>query len=393
MIESLVAYRDASIPPLINLDVTDLKRLQGIRQREIDGLHNSDAGQKLTKAGNSLRELKHRQMLSEKLQDLRVYVEGMKWAAQARRTLGTTAAITSEYNKLFKELVTEKFRALFEEILSRFECNMRVTVETKGYKGETVRHIVLHNDKFGRDYALEQILSDGEKRAVAIADFLAELTLDENSNGVILDDPVTSLDERWKNTLARHLVELAKLRQVIIFTHDLAFLYHVKSNSEELDVDVVTHWIQREDGQPGFVYQNNSPVCEKDYKSANIARELYSKAKVLAPAEQQAVLQQGFGALRTSYEALIIFDLFNGVVGRFEEAISFGRLEGVCVDKRLVEKIIQRMEAISRYIDAHLHSDTFARAKPSLDTLREEIEAFETIRKQQQLAKKDEHAT
>jgi wobble nucleotide-excising tRNase len=223
---------------------------------------------------------------------------------------------------------------------------------------------------------------------VAIADFLTEVSLDQDSNGVILDDPVTSLDEKWKGTLARYLVEQAKARQVIVFTHDLSFLSHIKAESEELSIGVVTHWIQREDGQPGFVYLNNSPVCEKDYKSANIANELYSKAKNMAPAEQQTVLQQGFGALRTSYEALIIFGLFNGVVGRFEETISFGRLKEVCIDKELVEKIIQRMEVLSRYIDAHLHSDAFAGVKPSRDTLREEIDAFEAIRKQLQELKK-----
>jgi hypothetical protein len=189
-------------------------------------------------------------------------------------------------------------------------------------------------------------------------------------------------------------VEQAKTRQVIVFTHDLSFLYRIRVHAEELAVHVTSHWIREEDGNPGFTYMNDSPVCEKDFKSARIAREMYSKAKDMSPANQQSVLQQGFGAVRTSYEALIIFELFNEVVGRFEERISFGRLKDVRVNQELVTRIIKRMEILSQYIDAHLHSDTFTSAKPTSDNLLEEILAFEDIRKkQQELRKKPDQAT
>jgi len=146
--------------------------------------------------------------------------------------------------------------------------------------------------------------------------------------------------------------------------------------------------VREENGRPGFVYLDNSPVCEKDYKSAKIANDYYVKAKDAKPAEQQALLQQGFAALRTSYEALIIFDMFNDVVARFEERLSFGRLKDVRVDLTLVEEIIRRMETLSRYIEGHSHSDAFASAKPSPGTLLEEIRAFESIRVAQKELKK-----
>ena len=37
-------------------------------------------------------------------------------------------------------------------------------------------------------------LSEGEKGAVALADFLTEVALDTTSNGIILDETLTSLD-------------------------------------------------------------------------------------------------------------------------------------------------------------------------------------------------------
>jgi hypothetical protein len=203
--------------------------------------------------------------------------------------------------------------------LSRFKEGMQVTIATKGVKGVTVRQVALRSEAFPGGYNVDRILSDGEKRAVAIADFLTEATLDKAGGGIILDDPVTSFDNRWKGTLAECLAEQAVHRQVVVFTHDLSFLYHLKSHARKLSVDVATHWMRTEGGRPGFVYLDSGPDCEKDYKSADIARRLYSEAKNLPPIEQQAKVQQGFGALRTSYEALIIFGMFNEVVGRFDD--------------------------------------------------------------------------
>jgi len=375
-------------PPLINVDLTELQKLVNLRQDEVVQLEKSDIGQRLANAERSLRELKHRQILSEQLTQINAYVEKRKWAVRARQSLGSTRTITTKYNELFKELVTDRYRALFEETLKRFRKDIKVTIETRGFKGETVRQVVLNPNSFRAGFSVDQILSEGEKRAVAMADFLTEAALDQHNNGIILDDPVTSLDNRWKSILAECLAELARTRQVIILTHDLSFLYRIKERANELAVDIVTHWIREENGQPGFVYLNNSPVCEKDFKSTTIAMDCYSKAKDAPPAEQQIFLQQGFGALRTSYEALIIFDIFSDVVARFGERISFGRLKEVRIDQNLVDQIIHRMETLSEYIDAHLHSDTFGSVKPSPATLLEEIEAFESIRQTQKQLKK-----
>jgi len=48
-------------------------------------------------------------------------------------------------------------------------------------------------------FQFDQILSEGEKRAVAIADFLTEAALDRHNRGIILDDPVTLWTMNGKN--------------------------------------------------------------------------------------------------------------------------------------------------------------------------------------------------
>jgi beta-phosphoglucomutase-like phosphatase (HAD superfamily) len=145
--------------------------------------------------------------------------------------------------------------------------------------------------------------------------------------------------------------------------------------------------------RPGYVYLDNSPTCERDYESAKFARDYYVKARNAPPAEQERLLQQGVGALRTSYEALVIYGLFNEVVKRFEERVSFDRLKDVCTDRDIVDEVIERMAALSRFIEAHLHSDNYAAEKPSPDVLLQEIDAFEALQKKQKERKRDSAVT
>jgi recombinational DNA repair ATPase RecF len=383
-VESLRSVKMRALPPLTDLETQDLKAVVSARREEINQLLNSDIGQRLTDAEGAFRRLQHRRVLGGRMRDLRSFVERKRWANRAFQFLGSTRPITTKYNELFERLVTTRYATSFAQTLKRFKEDLSVGIETRGFKGETVRQIVLNPRTYRQAFSVDQVLSDGEKRAVAIADFLTEASMDESKQAIILDDPATFFDGQWKNELADCLTEMAKDRQVVIFTHDLAFLYRVKERSKELGVSIATHWIREEGGQAGFVYGDNSPVCEREYRSANKAWEYYAKAKCLDPAEQQSLLQLGFGALRTSYEALIIFDVFNEVVGRFEERISFGRLRQVCVDPALANDIVTRMEVLSRYIEAHLHSDTFASTKPTIEDLHREITSFETIRKKQQ---------
>jgi hypothetical protein len=380
MIDSLKKGEKCQIAPQIAVDLTDVSRLVNIREQEIEHLNKSDAGRELRQAEAALRLLRHRLALRTHLPAIRNYVERRKWAIKANRNLGSTRSITTEYNDLFKELVTDSYTAKFTALLKRFGPDIKVTIEARGSKGETVRQLVLRKSSSTNTFTVERVLSDGEKKAAALADFLTEVSLDDSSGPIVFDDPVTSLDNDWKEVFAACLAEEAKARQVTVFTHDLAFLYLLKNGAEKGNLNVVSHWIRAENGKPGFVYVNNSPACEKDYKSAVFAREFYSKAKDLQPAEQQRMLQQGFGALRTSYEALIVFGLFQGVVRRFEERISFDQLKDIRVDESIMQDIVIHMSDLSRHIDAHLHSDAMMTRKPTPADLLKEINAFESIR-------------
>lgn len=390
LVGSLRAGELRQLPPLIPFDSADILHLASVIQGEIRALEGSKDGERLAECQASLRGLEHRRALSSCLPAVEDYVRGRRWASRAQDELGTTAGITRKYNELFESLVTDRYKATFQSLLRQFGRNLRVTVETVGRKGQTVRQIALTPEDFPSRPSISSVLSDGEKRAVALADFLAEAETDDPCDGLVLDDPVTSFDAGWKKGLARYLCQQASAgRQVVLFTHDLAFLYDVHRGATELGVAESTHWIQKIEGKPGFLFVNNSPATERDFRTARYANELWLKSKDLGPVEQQRAIEQGFGALRTSYEALVIFHLFEGVVERFEERLRLDNLARVNFDSELARRISEGWGRVSRFIDAHLRSDRYAAEKPTREDLRREINAFDELRARVRGAKKE----
>ena len=79
---------------------------------------------------------------------------------------------------------------------------------------------------------LDAVLSEGEQTALGLAGFLTEVESDPSNSAVVFDDPVTSLDHVRQERVARRIVELGIRRQVIIFTHDIAFMVDIKRAAE-----------------------------------------------------------------------------------------------------------------------------------------------------------------
>ena len=379
----VAALATEQIPPqqaAQSFDFTGIDDVISCREAEISRLEGQDQQAVLGTLEPQLRELQHRKLLSLHVAEVVGWIDSQQWADRAEQALGSTRHITAQYNELFKLLVTDKYRQTFEAILAKLKRQVEVTIATHGQKGETYRQLVLSPGVFQQKAPIERVLSDGEKRAVALADFLTEVSLDLAASVIVLDDPATFLDRDGKDALAALLVEQARTHQVIVFTHDLLLLHRLESRAKEMSVGIQAHWIRREGDEPGYVYLNNSPINEGDYKNAKFAREFCERAKKAEPAEQEHLLQAGFAALRTSYEYFIIYRLFGGVVTRWER-VSPDRMKDAILDRSIADKVVAKVAELSRYIGAHLHSDEFASEKPTPENLADAIEVYESLRK------------
>jgi hypothetical protein len=389
---SLLSRNKIDVSDLISSFETEIESIIRNIEDELQRLKSVNLDEEILKLTSERLLLEHREILEQILPQVVSYIERLQWIEKAKKAGGNTARITKFHNQLFSSLVTDRYIELFEQNLKSLGRPLKVKVQTKGKKGDTLKQIILVADETAKNIAKpEKVLSEGEKRAVALADFLTEVELDTSSDGIILDDPVTSLDLDWREAIAKVLVSQAEHRQVIVFTHDLPFLHYLMEFSDGKSIKTFTHWVKRGDidDMPGYTYINNSPALEKSYKKASIAKEWFEKAKSASAEDQEKYLKEGFGALRTSYEAFIVFDMFNEVVMRFNERISFGRLEGIVWSDEISEFVIKKCETLSRYIEGHLHSDAFAAKKPTLDLLKQEINDFENIQRQLKELKKN----
>lgn len=365
-------------PPLVQIDAL----LTRLREEQLE-LTTSNPTERVNTLEGDQRRYQHRQLLCRLLPAIETYLQGLRWAARAETALPSTNHITRKQTDLFNTLVTDEYVRRFTTDLQRLGRPFIIHPTTRGIKGRTFHSLELKTPSTHPGATADNVLSEGEKRAVALADFLTEVSLDPLATGIVLDDPVTSLDAQWKEHIATRLVEEARERQVIIFTHDLHFLHLITEASQDIP-STEFHWIKRgdEDDRPGYVFLQNSPATEKAFSSAKIARDHYAEAKDLPPAQQQSTLQQGFGALRTSYEVLVQEVIFNNVVRRFDERLRIERLEGVVLDPTVLNTVLTKTGLLSRYIDAHSHSDEYSADMPTPANLLAEIEAFEVLKRE-----------
>ncbi len=176
-----------------------------------------------------LLDLEARQYLSkEKTTVLRI-LKQMKikhYCEECTKCLNTRS-LTDTQNHLMAKAVTSKLREKLSKELKKLNVDyLGLDVANKGEKGSTLIGLQMSEGNPKSVY-LSDILSEGEQRAVAIASFLAEIEATGFQSGIVFDDPVSSLDHRFRERVAKRLVEEAKKRQVIVFTHDIVFLLEI----------------------------------------------------------------------------------------------------------------------------------------------------------------------
>lgn len=195
-----------------------------------------------TEAGSPVRaallaertELSDRQWLSGIKADVLAEIERLKQIArlEAAQRDTTTNRITTKSTEIAQALVTDALRTRFTREVASFEiAGLAVELRQQSSAQGVPRFKVALTRK--PTAAVGQVLSEGEHRCVALAAFMAELATTENKSGIVFDDPVSSLDHMHREAVAKRLVTEAARRQVIVFTHDLAFLFELNRAADD----------------------------------------------------------------------------------------------------------------------------------------------------------------
>lgn len=360
------------------IDLEKHKRILNKVDASIKVLKDSKEDLELAKYHKIKTLYDHREKLQSRINKIEKFINNQKWISDAKKLnwQSLKLQITSIEKQLSIKYFNQSYIDTFNSECQKLHGEFGINVEARSSEAKTNRKFVIEGVK------PSSILSEGEQKVIAIADFLSEMTLSEINRGLVFDDPVNSLDETRKSEIAKRLVQESAVKQTIVFTHDLVFVSSLIGFCSDLKIDYCCHWIENRNGKVGQVWLNNSPSYEKEYRNAEPAKKIYSEAKKedCPPEQREFLIKSGFTALRTCYEVLVINDLFKNVVQRFNERVSLDALKEVYFDSQLIDELQDNYAQCCRYMEGHTHSDKYAYKKPELNNLNEEIKRYESIR-------------
>ncbi len=344
---------------------------------------------KLQELGNTVSLLKHKLKFLELASDIEKFIKIQKWVAgaiSAEKTI-SSRPITDKQKKIFNEYFTKEYQQTFFKEAQKLHVNFKIDIKAEGRSGKSLRKLDVFN------HSPAEVLSEGEQRAIALADFLTEIEVCSLKGGIVFDDPVNSLDHERKSYIAKRLVDESSRRQVIIFTHDISFLFDLLNEAERQKLkekqDFFCHWIEKVEERVGLVALNHKKDLELDYKTHARAEEYLNRARAAtAPDERERLSQEGFNSLRKTYQAFILDQLFGGTVKRFDRQIKYATLKEAYCPKSDAEFVCDKLVYCSGFVSAHLHADGYSGPFASPDLLKQEIDAYIKFKKEYEDRKK-----
>lgn len=322
-----------------------------IIKADIDALFAKKPDQEIVSLTFQMLFLQDKSLLSKLLSEILVFIAAHKWAATAEQTVGAfrTNSITGLQGNLFTEHITNNYSTTFIEECKILNAPNVVEISQHNAKAATYRKLLVAKQ------SASQILSEGEQRAISLADFLTEAQLNPNNVGVIFDDPVTSLDHKRRAIIAKRLVELSITKQVIIFTHDISFFAKLTSYADKTDGLIVTKTSIRKTGNAVGIIKPDLPwVAQKITARIGFLRNALVRLKKLEKDglddEYSMQVKGWYGLLREAWERSVEERLFKGAIERFSGEIHTKPLERVEVTTELVKMIDEGMTQASNWV-------------------------------------------
>lgn len=138
---------------------------------------------------------------------------------------------TEKLDDAFNQIKLDKINILLRELNIKFKINVR----GKQYFIKLGDYV---DQKYDKNDAT--ICSEGEKRILAFAYFLSEISDDSREKIIVIDDPITSLDLNRKSVIAYRISELFadNSNQTIIMTHDISFVEQIRELSMKRDEEI-----------------------------------------------------------------------------------------------------------------------------------------------------------
>jgi hypothetical protein len=357
----------------------DIEQISKNLEMEAVQLENAAEPEVLNRLISQKDELEARKYFTERKGKILTYVEKLRIAQKYDACISETKhkAITDKGKDLICEALTPQLLgALKNELSALGSTHLNLGLKASGGYGETSHKMELPNILYSTGIKLSEVLSEGEQHVVGIAGFLAELSVAGHSCPIVFDDPVCSLDHRYREKVAERLVKEAKVRQVIIFTHDIVFLFELETKAAaDGNVKFLTQTVRYDDA-PGSCCEglpwHSMHVKERLTFLNNMLHDIWG-LHTANRREYNRGAGEIYALLRATWEAAVEEVLFHGVIRRYCGEVHTRELRYVTVTDDHYKKIHWAMSKCSKWLVAHDKAKPLDENRPLPGEIQEDI--------------------
>lgn len=334
-----------------------------------------------------LQELEARTRLQPLVDNIFAAIQADEWdwrMGEAMKLCSTTP-LTKKHSELYEKTVTADLQAsLQRELIALGAGNMKLQFDLAGQRGQQMQRLKLVVANPAIKAKPSGILSEGEQRAIALASFLAEVNLGGGVSAIVFDDPVTSLDHRRRERIARRLAVEAKRRQVIVFTHDLAFAHELIEGAKKEGHKATVRHVFAAGPIKGKCDDKLPFDAQKMPARINSLKDTYQRAKNALEGEgnyekYDELVRGGYRKLRDSWELLVEDHLFAGTLKRFRRPVQTLKLRSVRVEDADAKAVYEGMTRASYFV--HEGGDEAPPPLPELNEFLADIQGLESALK------------
>lgn len=339
-------------------------------QLELFRTQDSEREESIEQQRAALIDLKDRFEVNQSWVDIEKVVAAAKRVHGLREArTGITTVLTKVTNlstTASQHLTNKNFQQLFTT-----ECKELRAPELKleffGREGRAQRRRTLPTQ-----HRPSSILSEGEQRVLAIADFIAECRMSDQSVPVIFDDPVSSLDHRRVGEVASRIADLASTHQVVVFTHDILLTTSLLALFE--NSSLCTYYQITDDDGKGMVTHATGPRWDTISELRRKILASIEKAKNTTGDERNHYIREGYGWLRSWCEVFVEQDVLARVTERYQPNVRMTALPRIKIAKleNTIAVVTAVFEAACRAIEGHSQPLQTLGVVPTLAQLEED---------------------
>ena len=339
---------------------------------------SSNRAETIKEKETELYELQDRLTLTEKLSEIEEFVAAIKRVEKIKDEKQAISNVLRRITMLAREasqqLINEQFELIFRRECAALRAP-KINLVFAGREGHPVRQRALHGN-----HKPSTVLSEGEQKVVAIADFISEVKMSDNAVPVIFDDPVSSLDHRRVREVAERIAALATDHQVVVFTHDIFFtvcLLDILDKSGNCTYYSVTD----EDGK-GTVTQGTGPRWDSIGNFRAKINSCIDEAKKTSGEASETRVREAYNYIRSWCELFVEQDVLAKVTERYQPNVRMTNLGQIKVSAlgETIETVSSVFSDACRYIEGHSQPLPTLGVRPTLAQLQDDWDKLQKCR-------------